>query len=124
MLCGAGWKLVYLLFSVDFQAQQLSISLDGMPATVKRIVSTLCNTLKLCLNCQQYTKWFKSFKTYSNLTDVITHDCLQSQLHCMSPVVVFKYKAAPVSPGESSILEGAGDNGSDQDDEQGKIYRR
>ena len=38
----------------------------------------------------------------------------------MSPVVVFKYKATPVSPGESSILEGGDDNGSDQDDEQGK----
>lgn len=37
----------------------------------------------------------------------------------MSPVIVFKYKAAPVSPMESSALDVAGDNGSDADDEQG-----
>ena len=37
----------------------------------------------------------------------------------MSPVIVFKYKAAPVSPMESSALDVGGDNGSDADDEQG-----
>lgn len=59
-------------------AQQMSISLDGLPTAVKRI----------------------------------------AQDHCMSPVIVFKYKAAPVSPMESSALDVAGDNGSDADDEQ------
>ncbi|KAK2571660.1 Pyridoxal-dependent decarboxylase domain-containing protein 1 [Acropora cervicornis] len=59
-------------------AQQMSISLDGLPTAVKRI----------------------------------------AQDHCMSPVIVFKYKAAPVSPVESSALDVAGDNGSDADDEQ------
>lgn len=39
----------------------------------------------------------------------------------MSLVVVFKYKAAPVSPGESSALEEGGGNGSDPDDDQGNI---
>ena len=50
-------------------------------------------------------------------------DCLlhvQAQQHCTSPVIVFKYQAAPVSPGESSALEVAGDNELDPDDEQGK----
>ncbi len=37
----------------------------------------------------------------------------------MSPMVVFKYKATPVSVGGSSILGGGEEDGSDQDDEQG-----
>lgn len=66
-----------VLHSVQL-AQQMSISLDGMPTAVKRI----------------------------------------AQQHCTSPVIVFKYQAAPVSPGESSALEVAGDNELDPDDEQ------
>ena len=46
---------------------------------------------------------------------------LQAQPHCMSPMVVFKYKAAPVSVNESTILETEQEEGSDQDDEQGKV---
>ena len=45
---------------------------------------------------------------------------LQAQPHCMSPMVVFKYKAAPVSVNGSTILGGEQEDGSDQDDEQGK----
>ena len=45
---------------------------------------------------------------------------LQAQPHCMSPMVVFKYKAAPVSVNGSTILETEQEEGSDQDDEQGK----
>ena len=45
---------------------------------------------------------------------------LQAQPHCTSPIVVFKYRATPTSPGESSILTGDDINGSDQDDDQGK----
>ncbi|KAL9956769.1 hypothetical protein ACROYT_G038302 [Oculina patagonica] len=41
-----------------------------------------------------------------------------AQPHCMSPMVVFKYKATPVSVGGSSILGGGEEDGSDQDDEQ------
>ncbi|CAH3153003.1 unnamed protein product [Porites evermanni] len=59
-------------------SQQLSICLDGMQASVKRI----------------------------------------AQPHCTSPIVVFKYRATPTSPGESSILTGDDINGSDQDDDQ------
>ena len=39
----------------------------------------------------------------------------------MSPMVVFKYKAAPVSVNSSTILGSEQEEGSDQDDEQGKI---
>lgn len=46
---------------------------------------------------------------------------LQAQPHCMSPMVVFKYKAAPVSVNGSTILGGEQEDGSDQDDEQGKV---
>ena len=45
---------------------------------------------------------------------------MQAQPHCTSPIVVFKYRATPTSPGESSILTGDDINGSDQDDDQGK----
>ena len=53
------------------------------------------------------------------LIDWLINWLFQAQDHCMSPVIVFKYKAAPVSPVESSALDVAGDNGSDADDEQG-----
>ena len=39
----------------------------------------------------------------------------------MSPMVVFKYKAAPVSVNGSAILDTEQEEGSDQDDEQGKV---
>lgn len=39
----------------------------------------------------------------------------------MSPMVVFKYKAAPVSVNGSTILETEQEEGSDQDDEQGRV---
>lgn len=46
---------------------------------------------------------------------------LQAQPHCMSPMVVFKYKATPVSVNGSTILGSEQEEGSDQDDEQGKV---
>ena len=49
----------------------------------------------------------------------MTH--LQAQPHCMSPMVVFKYKAAPVSVNGSTFLGTEQEEGSDQDDEQGKV---
>lgn len=45
---------------------------------------------------------------------------LQAQPHCMSPMVVFKYKATPVSVGGSTVLGEGEEDVSDQDDEQGK----
>lgn len=49
---------------------------------------------------------------------------LQAQPHCMSPMVVFKYKATPVSVGGSTVLGGGEEDGSDQDDdEQGIITK-
>ena len=39
----------------------------------------------------------------------------------MSPMVVFKYKATPVSVNGSTTLGSEQEEGSDQDDEQGKV---
>ena len=44
---------------------------------------------------------------------------LQAQPHCMSSMVVFKYKAAPVSTSGSTVQAGEEEDASDQDEEQG-----
>lgn len=39
----------------------------------------------------------------------------------MSSMVVFQYKAAPVSPSESIVQTGGEEDASDQDEEQGTL---
>lgn len=46
---------------------------------------------------------------------------LQAQPHCMSSMVVFQYKAAPVSPSGSIVQTGGEEDASDQDEEQGTL---